>query len=217
MGTVLRRSARASQLSGDLTRRVGGELRNARLEAGLSLEDVAQSTGLSKAEVSRIERGLAPWVSVDSICRLAVVVGLTASIRLYPDGPPIRDAAHAALLERLQRQLPALLQWRAEVPLPISGDRRAWDATIRGEGWWVAVEAETRLHDLQALERRLALKRRDGGEPRVILLINDTRPNRAALASARESLRSEFPLEAREILGALRAGRAPTAGGIVRL
>jgi transcriptional regulator with XRE-family HTH domain len=217
MSTVLRRSARASQLSGDLRRRLGAELRDARLGAGLSLASVAQATGFSRAEVSRVERGLAPWVSVDSICRLAVVVGLVPSIRLYPDGPPLRDAAHAALLARLRRQLPAQLRWRAEVPLPIPGDRRAWDATIRGEGWWVAVEAETRLHDLQALERRLALKRRDGGEPCVILLINDTRPNRAALTAARESLRSEFPLDAREVLSALRAGRAPTAGGIVRL
>lgn len=217
MSTVLRRRARASQLAGDLRRVVGVELRNARLEAGLSLEDVAQSAGLSKAEVSRIERGLAPWVSVDAICRLAVIVGLTASIRVYPDGPPIRDAAHAALLARLKRELPARLEWRVEVPLPIPGDRRAWDATIRAHGWWIAVEAETRIHDLQALERRLALKRRDGGKPCVILLINDTRPNRAALAAARESLRGEFPLEAREVLGALRAGRAPTAGGVVRL
>lgn len=217
MSTVSRRRARAREQSGDLRRRIGGDLRNARLEAGLSLESVAQATGVSRAEASRIERGLAPWVSVDSICKLAVVVGLTTSIRLYPDGPPIRDAAHVALLSRLERQLPATLRWRPEVPLPIPGDKRAWDATIRGDGWWVAVEAETRLHDLQALERRLALKRRDGGDPRVILLINDTRPNRVALASARESLRSEFPLEAREVLGALRAGRAPTAGGVVRL
>jgi transcriptional regulator with XRE-family HTH domain len=217
MSTVLRRRARATQLSIDLRRATGVELRNARLQAGLSLDEVAQATGLSKAEVSRVERGLGPWVRVDTMCRIATVLGLTPSIRLYPDGPPLRDAAHVALLARLRHQLPPVLRWRPEVPLPIPGDNRAWDATIRGEDWWVAVEAETRLHDLQALQRRLALKRRDGGEPHVILLINDTRPNRAALAAARESLRSEFPLEAREILGALRAGRAPTAGGIVRL
>lgn len=217
MSTVLRRRARATQLSSDLRRTTGAELRNARLQAGLSLDDIARATGLSKAEVSRIERGIAPWVRVETICRIATVLGLVPSIRLYPDGPPIRDAAHAALLARLRRELPAMLRWRPEVPLPTPGDNRAWDATIRGDGWWVAVEAEIRLHDLQALERRLALKRRDGGEPRVVLLINDTRPNRAALAASRESLRSEFPLEARDILGALRAGRAPTAGGIVRL
>lgn len=217
MSTVLRRRARANQLSNDLRRTIAVELRNARLQAGLSLDDIARATGLSKAEISRVERGLAPWVSVETICLLAVVVGLAPSIRLYPEGSPLRDAAHGALLARLRRQLPATLRWRPEVPLPIPGDKRAWDATIRGEGWWVAVEAESRLYDLQALERRLALKRRDGGDPRVILLINDTRPNRAALASARESLRSEFPLEARDILAPLRAGRAPAGSGVVRL
>lgn len=217
MSTVLRRRARATQLSSDLRRSIAGELRSARLEAALSLDDVAVAAGLSKAEVSRVERALAPWVRVETVCRIATVLGLIPSMRLYPDGPPFRDAAHAALLARLRRELPATLQWRSEVPLPIPGDRRAWDATIRGDGWWVAVEAETRLHDLQALERRLALKRRDAGEPSVILLINDTRPNRATLEAARESLRTDFPLDARDVLGALRAGRAPTAGGVVRL
>jgi transcriptional regulator with XRE-family HTH domain len=217
MSTVLRRRARASQLAGDLRRSLGAELRNARLAAGLSLADVSRAAGLSKAEVSRVERSLASWVSVETVSLVAVVVGLRPSIRLYPDGSSLRDSAHEALLARLRRELPGTLEWRVEVPLPIPGDRRAWDATIRAHGWWIAVEAETRIHDLQALERRLALKRRDGGEPCMILLINDTRPNRAALATARESLRAEFPLEAREILGALRAGRAPTAGGVVRL
>lgn len=217
MSTVQRRRARATQLASELRRTIAAELRTARVQAGLSLDAVARATGLSKAEVSRVERGIAPWVRLETICRIATVLGLTPSIRLYPDGPPLRDAAHVALLARLRHELPAALRWRVEVPLPSPGDRRAWDATISGDGWWVAVEAETRLHDLQALERRLALKRRDGGEPCVILLINDTRPNRTVLAAARESLRSDYPLEARDVLGALRAGRGPVAGGVVRL
>lgn len=217
MSTVLRRRARATQLASDLRRTVAVELRTSRLQSGLSLDDVALATDLSKAEVSRVERGLAPWVRLGTICRIATVLGLTPSIRLYPDGPPLRDAAHAELLARLRHELPPTLQWRTEVPLPIPGDRRAWDATIHGGGWWVAVEAETRLLDLQALERRVALKRRDAGEPSVILVINDPRPNRAILEAARESLRTAFPLDARHILGALRAGRAPTAGGLLRL
>ena len=43
------------------------------------------------------------------------------------------------------------------------------------------VEAETRLDDLQALERRVRLKQRDLGVRRVILLVADTRHNRAVL------------------------------------
>ena len=72
-------------------------------------------------------------------------------------------------------------------------DQRAWDAVITtvaqaGDGrprrCLIGVEAETRLRDLQALQRRLALKRRDGGVDRVILLVADTRSNRAILLGA---------------------------------
>jgi hypothetical protein len=51
----------------------------------------------------------------------------------------------------------------------------------------------------------------------VILLVNDTAANRRVLAAHREALRARFPLDGRAILQALRAGRAPTASGIVVL
>lgn len=178
---------------------------------------VGRAAGISKAEVSRIERSVAPWVSLEVLCRMAVAVGLDSSFRLFPAGPPLRDRAHLALLERLQRELPASVRWRAEVPLPIPGDPRAWDATISAESWVVGVEAETRLVDVQALERRIGLKQRDAGGLPVVLLINDTQGNRAALATARESLRSLAPLDSRTMLATLRRGRPPPDSGIVIL
>jgi hypothetical protein len=90
-----------------------------------------------------------------------VVVGLVPSLRFFADGTPLRDAAHVKLLERLHGTLASSLRWRTEVPLNVTADRRAWDAEIAGSGWRIVVEAETRLHDAQALERRVALKRRD--------------------------------------------------------
>jgi hypothetical protein len=142
-------------------------------------------------------------------------VGLDLVLRQYPDGDPIRDAAHAALMARLRACLPEDVPWRTEVPLPIPGDRRAWDAMAVLERRRVHFEFETRLGDSQALARRLELKRRDGEAEIVILVIADTRHNRQVLASLRESFRAAFPLDARAVLGALRAGRAPAASGIV--
>ena len=74
-------------------------------------------------------------------------------MRLYPDGDPVRDAAQLGLLERFRRRLPAGARWETEVPLPIQGDRRAWDALVGLRGRRAGCEAETRLTDLQALER----------------------------------------------------------------
>ena len=65
------------------------------------------------------------------------------------------------------------------------------------------VEAETRLDDLQALERRIYLKQRDLGIRRVILLVADTRHNRAVL-EAHPELLERFPVSTRACLLALR-------------
>jgi hypothetical protein len=100
--------------------------------------------------------------------------------------------------------------------MSINGDLRAWDAVVECPEGQVAVEAETRLHDLQALQRRIALKQRDSRLV-VILLVNDTATNRRVLRAHREDLRPMFPLDGREVLGALRAGRRPTASELVVL
>jgi hypothetical protein len=81
----------------------------------------------------------------------------------------------------------------------------------------VAIEAETRLGDIQALDRRCQLKIRDGGVDFLILLVNDTAHDREVLDLHREALRSTFPLDGRQLLRAIRAGRAPEANGIVVL
>ena len=83
--------------------------------------------------------------------------------------------AHIALLRRLQSALGPRVGWRTEVPLPGGGDRRAWDALIGVGATRIGVETETRARDAQSLQRRLALKKRDGGVDHVILLLADTR------------------------------------------
>ena len=104
------------------------------------------------------------------------------------------------------------------MPLPIEGDLRAWDAEIRGRDprpWRARVEAETRISDGQALERRLGPKIRDDPDGHLILLVADTRANLRALAALAPGLRTMLPLASREILMALDAGCEPRASGIV--
>jgi len=188
----------------------------ARLAAGLSQSHVGRTVGISHAGVSRIERALAPSVPLGRLDAMAAVVGLQLSVRLYPAGRPVRDAGQLALLERLRLRLAPNLTWRAETPVPIPGDMRAWDASIDGPGWTAFVDAETRIRDVQALERRTALKARDTGTDRVILLIADTRSNRAILSSVGGSLIADA-LPGRTILAALEAGRDPGGSGILLL
>ena len=146
------------------------------------------------------------------------VLGHDLVIRTYPAGDPIRDRAQLALLERLRARLRPDLRWRTEVPLPIENDLRAWDAEIAGRQpspWRDRVEAETRIGDGQALERKLAHKLRDDPGGHLILLVSDTRANRRALAVLATGLAALLPCGTREILSALGAGREPPGSGIV--
>jgi len=154
---------------------------------------------------------------VHDLSRLLSIVGLDLSARAYPAGDPLRDVAHERLLERFLAHVGPPLAWRREVPLPGQGDPRAWDAVIHGYGDQTAVEAETRLTDLQSLLRRLQLKLRDGGMARLILLVADTHANRTAVRAGESSMTTVLPLAGRPVLEPVAAGRHPPASGYVFL
>ncbi len=155
-------------------------------------------------------------LTLEELVCLASVLGLDLAIRTYPAGDAIRDRAHARLLERFRSRLNPTLRWRTEVPLRNPGDRRAWDGMVSGRGWQEPVEAETVIDDTQALERRLALKLRDGGFEHLILVVADTRRNRDAVDAAPAAF-ERFTVAARNVLAALADGRDPGGSGIVFL
>lgn len=201
----------------------GDEFKRARTGRGLSQQAVAGAVGISRPQYGRIERGIAPEVSVQRVATIAAVLGLELSLRLFASGDPIRDRAHAALLERLHARCHRSLVWRTEVPLPAPGDPRAWDALIRGvdpvsgDPWRVGVEAETHPNDLQALDRRLALKERDGGVDWMVLLLLASRHNQSLLAAHRPVLQARFPLVGRRALELLGAGAPLGANALIVL
>lgn len=59
---------------------------------------------------------------------------------------------------------------------------RALDGFTRLRGRSVGVEAETRITDVQAIARKVQLKKRDTRLDMLILLVSDTRANRGARA-----------------------------------
>lgn len=196
---------------------LGREVRLARLNHDLSQRVAAGAAGMSQATWSRMERGATMGLPVLDLARAAATVGLDLSLRVYPGGSPLRDRAHVDLLERFRRQLGSRVHWATEVPLPNAGDRRSWDGVARVATIRIGVEAETRARDSQELERRLNGKRRDGGVEHVILLLADTRHNRAFLHMVGEGFRSSFPLGSRTILRRLGESVDPGGSGIVLL
>lgn len=224
MPTIERARARGARHARTSLAAIADELREARLAAGMSQQHVASVAGLTQSRVSRTERCQRLPPRIDELARHCAALGLRLSLRAYPDASPVRDAAQLRLLARLRAQLGPGLRWRSEVPVGGEGDLRAWDVVLDARGAGapepaasVGIDAETRLRDIQALQRRVELKRRDSGVDIVALLLADTKHNRAVLRAYRTALTSTFPLDTAAVMSALRRGQIPRASGIVIL
>jgi transcriptional regulator with XRE-family HTH domain len=206
---------RGTHLARRHARELGDEFLERRLMLGQSQERVAATCRLSRKRYGLIERGQVTSTTILELDRIATVLGLSPSLRLYPDGVPVRDAAQARRLMQFLDPIRDPLWHRIEVALPDRGDRlerRAWDAVLSGGGERTAIELEMRLRDVQALRRRVDLKRRDDPAEHFLLLIADTRTNRRVLAEF-EGLFADLPrLKPSVVRAALAAGRHPGTG-----
>ena len=202
----------AARLRADLA----SELRDARLMAGLSQDHVARAVGVTQSAVSRAERGRHEGNSIEALAVHFAALGMRLSLKAYPVGSPVRDRAHLALLGRLRQLVSDAFGWHPDALVGTTGDQRAWDVLLSGPAR-IGVDAETRLYDIQAIQRRCQAKARDSGVDHIILLVADTRHNRRVLTEHAADLGAVFPLKARHIRGSLAQGRDPGASGVVWL
>ena len=198
-----------------LAREYAEEIREARLLAGLSQGDVAAAVGISTSTLSRMENAQPPLADFVAAARVARVVGLDLTVRCFPAGGPLRDAAHLALVTRFLAELHASIARRIEEPIPMDRDQRAWDVLLRIGPVRIGVAAETRLRDVQSLIRRERAKQRDSSTDRLLLVVAATRGNRRALREAAPILDETLPLRTRAVLHALHRGEDPGGDGLV--
>ncbi len=216
MGTRQRPGDLGSAAARRQVEAAGRDIRDARVALGMSVDAAARRGGISPSQHGRIERGAIRHPTHDQVCRAAAAVGLDAVLRLYPSGAPVRDRGQLVTLDRFVVLLAPPLTMPREVGLPGPGDQRAWDGRILGAERPASVECEVRLHDAQAVARRVALKSRDDpGAGIVILVVSRSAHNRGVLVEHREALRLQFPLDGAAIARDLRAGRVPKASGII--
>lgn len=172
--------------------------------------------GVGHELVARVERGDPRATTIDLVARISEMVGLQLAASLHPNGDPVRDRGHLALLARFRARLDPTLRWRTEVPIPIAGDQRSGDGVITGPFGDVLVEAETHLADIQALERKVRAKARDLGVVHTVVLVADTRHNRAVIA-AHPQLGESFAVDTRTCLNRLARGVEPGGDCLVIL
>ena len=192
------------------------ECRLARQRSGITQRQVADALDCSRQLVTALEAGRLGDVGVAQLSRYAGAVGLDLSVNTHLSDRLLRDVGQIRLLERFRALIGEGWRWRAEVPVNRDPrDLRAIDAVIaRGTGR-VGVEAITRFIDNQGQVRPILVKQEASGLSCMILVLADTRHNRAAIELAGSTLRSDFPLRARELLAELRAGRQPASNGLL--
>jgi transcriptional regulator with XRE-family HTH domain len=204
----------AGRRAGRQTEEFLRDLRDARLAAGLSQAAVARALRVSRQRISLWEHGGGSRYIVQ-VARWAAVIGLDVSIKTFAAGSPLRDAGQLRVLGRARAIIGEKWTWRTEVPVSRDPrERRAFDAVISRAGARIGLEVITRLTDTQAQARAALLKQEAARLDRVVLILAQTRQNRAALASGGPTLQPSFPMTPRAILADLRAGRIPPANGI---
>lgn len=215
MGATTRVLDRAAQRARRQRREIGEEFHERRLTLAVSQAHVAAASRMSRDRFGEIERGAAVSITIDEVHRIAAVLGMAPSIRVYSDGVPVRDAGHATRLQRFLDGVRDPVTYRIEVPLPIvegRPERRAWDATLFRGRERCTVELEMRLRDVQEVRRRVDLKRRDDPSEAFLLLVADTRLNRRVLAEF-ATLFADLPrLRPSHVQAALAEGRLPPTG-----
>ena len=191
------------------------ELRQARLRSGISLEQVAAAVGVGRSTILRNELARQPGPRPLLLARHAAAVGMQARIHLYPGGSPIHDAAQLELMRRFRQRMGPVGRWQVEVPIPVAGDQRAFDAVLVFPDCRIGLEFFVRLQDCQAQLRSAHLKQRDAGLNRLVVVLKATHTNRRALREAWPTVAEAFPIASRQVLAALRDGHDPGGNGII--
>lgn len=191
-------------------RRIGEELRLARLGAGLTRQHVARLSGLSWSTVARVELGDA-GTTITTLCRMGQSVGLDVVLNGYPgQRPRLRDRGQMVLVDQLVHV--AHPTWQPTIELAIGQHGEAIDLVFFGPNEIVAVEIERLLADYQAQYRRADAKRQrlaalHRRPVRLVLAVEDRRSNRAALADHGSIRRLSLPAGSRAVMLALRTGK----------
>ena len=183
------RRAAAAELSN-----IGAELRTAREQAGLSQRAVAVSLGWRREKISRIENARLRTAALHDLMAQSAALGLTMRVKVYPDGPPLRDIAQLSVSQRLLSRISNTWRVRMEVPLTLPGDRRAFDLWLAADRITIAIEVFTKVRDVQAQIRAAHLKWRDSDATRLIVVVAESHANRTALRAAADLVASDFPI-----------------------
>lgn len=169
----------------------------------------AKRAGLARSTWERIERG-SPSLTLATLVAAADAVGLDLVCQTYPGREPgLRDSGQLAVAQQLARV--AAPSWRVTLEERTGDHGEAIDLVFWGPSEVLAVEIERLLLDWQAQSRRWRAKRdwlaeRHARPVRLVIVVADTRRNRAALHAFGPMVQQVLPAGTRAVMTAIRSG-----------
>ena len=196
---------------------IGREVALARTNLGLTRQAASRVAGVSASTQQRVEDGDVR-VRIDTACRVASAVGLKLWAKAFPVRTlSLRDTGQLQIAEFV-RSLAASV-YRVSVELGL-GNGRSIDMVFFGSVEIIAIEIERIIADLQAQYRSAAAKRDELAlahqrPVRLVLVIEDSRRNRAAVREHSALIRSMLPAGSRDVLRSIRRGKPLGRDGIL--
>lgn len=209
--------------------RLGLQFRALRIRKELRQEDASRIARLSRALISRIERGLIDNIRVVDLERAATAVGATLDVRLRWHGEMLDrllDEAHAAIVDMVVVLLRAA-GWEVavEVSFSIWGERGSIDvlAFHRSTGILLVVEVKSVVPDSQAtlagIDRKARLGRQIATERgwavnavARLLVIGDSSTSRRRVARLASTFDAVFPVRGAAVRRWVRNPAEPISG-----
>jgi transcriptional regulator with XRE-family HTH domain len=209
----------ADRMAGEMAASIGREALLLRTNLGLTVRTAARLAGVAPSTYQRVEDGDGA-VQLDTLCRVAASVGLKVWAKAFPvRHPSLRDTGQLRLAEHIRSLVPASQRVAIELAL---GNQRSIDLAVFGPLEIIAIEIERIIGDFQAQHRAAAAKRDELAAShrrpvRLVVVLQDTRRNRAAVREHEPLIRSALPAGSRQILLALRTGRPLGRDGLLWL
>lgn len=197
--------------------RVGTVCRALRIKKRWRQGDLAEKAGVTRSDVSRLERGKAGELDVNVVVQIVSALGGRLQFNIQWQGGELDrllNARHSALHEALARYFLRLSGWvlAPEVSFAIRGERGvidilAWHAASRT---LLVIELKTEIVDINELmgtvdrKRRLAaiVARERGWAPTSVavwVIVGESKTNRRRVQSHAATLRAAFPLDGRQV------------------
>jgi transcriptional regulator with XRE-family HTH domain len=199
----------------ELRVRIGQQIAEARIDAGLTLAELARCAGIDPSFIGKIERGIAS-PSLDTLVALSACLGADVGVRLFRViGPRLRDRFQAPMVEALIACVGA--PWRARVEVPVPAARGVVDVVLERDLDRLAVvcECHSELRRLELVLRRLHDKteavrglRQPADAASSVLLVRSTVATRSIARAYEATFRAAFPARPADALAALRGDSA---------